>query len=412
MSYSVRNSIILALILILFGGGGYLWLHLKFSPKTGSLIEQLDEKEKTLAELEKATSDYEYLREELYKVSTQYEYFPKLLPPESAIQGTYRYLDKLSTGRASFNYDFKFSGVKRENGAIRASYFLSGEGKFANIANFIFRLENGKPIYKIDNVSFKKKPSKGKDISDDVTVSMQITGIFSDNKDQTDTEVSTMFEKALIFPGMRLKILQETEHTEMQYHKVQSGETLKKIAQKYFGSTKNWRDIYELNRFSLKSPHMIYVGQSLKIREKKVDDYFMIHEVQPGETLRSLAEKYFGNENAWRDIYRWNQDRIENQIPDDILTNYDPFQPLILSQLPPNVDGLLNVDQAKLVALTNKSAFILDQKGVMQEMKVGSKVYLGYLSKIDLNRGRVMFELNKGGIYSTAVLDLAADGRN
>ena len=71
------------------------------------LIDQVTNKETTLAELEAATADYEYFREELYKTQTQIEYFPKLLPPESAIQGTYRYLDKLSTRRASFNYDFR-----------------------------------------------------------------------------------------------------------------------------------------------------------------------------------------------------------------------------------------------------------------------------------------------------------------
>ena len=387
-------------------------MHLKFNTDTGSLLEQVESKEKTLADLEKATADYEYFKDELYKVTAQYEYFPKLLPPESAIQGTYRYLDKLSTRRASFNYDFKFSGIKRENGAIKATYLLTGEGEFANIANFIYRLENGKPIYRIDNLSFKRKASRGKDVSDFVTVSMQLTGLFSDQNDQSDSEISKMFEKALIYPGMRLKVLQESQHTEMQYHTVASGETLKKISQKYFGTSSKWEVIYNLNRSRLKSPHMIFVGQRLKIMEKSVDDYFMIHEVQTGETLRSIAEKYLGDENAWRDLYKWNQDRIENQIPDDILTNYDPFKPLILSQLPPNLEGLLNVDQAKLVALTNKSAFIIDQKGNMSEMKVGSKVYLGYLSKIDLTRGKVIFEMNKGGIYSTAVLNLANSGRN
>lgn len=412
MSYSVRNSIILALILVLFAGGGYSWLHFTFNKNTGGLLEQVVAKEKTLADLETAKADYDYFQEELYKVTTQFQYYPKLLPPESAIQGTYRYLDKLSTRRASFDYDFRFAGIKRGNGAIQATYLLTGEGKFSNIANFIYRLENGKPIYKIDKLNFKRKTTRGKETSDHVTVSMQLTGLFSDKKDQTDSEISRMFEKALVFPGMRLKILQDSQHTEMQYHTVRSGETLKKISKRYFGSTSKWQEIFKLNQPRLKNPHKIFVGQSLKIKEKTVDDYFMIHEVKPGETLRSLAEQYLGDENSWRELYKWNQDRIENQIPDDILTNYDPFKPLILSKLPPNVNGLINVNRSKLVALTNKSAFIQDQQGVMKEMKVGNKVYLGYLSKIDLDKGKVIFELNKGGIFSTAVLNLANTERN
>ena len=394
------------------GGGGYGFLHLKFEKNNEGLISQVTEKETRLTELQAALDDYEYFREELYKVKTQFEYFPKLLPPESAIQGTYRYLDKLSTRRASFNYDFKFNGITRASGAIKATYLLTGEGKFSNIANFIYRLENGKPIYRIENLNFKRKVTRGFEQSDDVQVSMVLTGLFSDRAEQTDDEISRMFDKALIFPGMRLKILQESQHTEMQYHTIRAGETLKKISQIYFGTTNKWRDIYNLNRGKLKSPHMIFVGQRLKIKEKQVDDYFMIHEVRPGETLRSLAEQYMGDENAWRDLYRWNQDRIENQIPDDILTTYDPFKPLILSKLPPNIEGRVNVAGSKVIALTNKVAFIMDQEGRLKEMKVGDKVYMGYLSRIDLTRGRVIFNMNKGGIYSTEVLTLANTGRN
>ncbi len=412
MSYSVRNSIILALIFIIFGGGGYAWLHFKFTTKTVSMLEEVVEKENTLAGLEASMVDYEYLQEELYKTTAQFEYFPKLLPPESAVQGTYRYLDKLSTRRASFNYDFRFTGIKRENGAIKASYTLTGVGKFANIANFIYRLENGKPIYKIGSLNFKRKLARGTEKRGLVEVSMQLTGLFNDNKDQTDSEIARMFEKSLVYPGMRVKILQESQHKQMQYHTVRAGETLKLIAKQLLGSTGRWREIYRLNQSRVKNPHMIYVGQKLKIVEKTVEDYFIIHEVRLGETLRSLAEQYFGDENRWRDIYKWNQDRIENQIPDDILTNYDPFRPLVLASLPPNIYNRVNVDRSKLIALTSKSAFIQDQKGELKEMKVGDKIYLGFLSRIDLNNGKVIFNLNKGGIYSTATLNLANTGRN
>ncbi|MEA3287919.1 MAG: LysM peptidoglycan-binding domain-containing protein [Candidatus Marinimicrobia bacterium] len=412
MSYSVRNSIILTLILIVFAGGGYLWLYLKFESNIGSLTNQVTNKEKTLAELESATADYEYFKDELNKTTIQLEYFPKLLAQESAIQGTYRYLDKLSTRRASFKYDFRFVGVKPEAGALKASYVLTGEGKFSNIANFIYRLENGKPIYKIESLTVKRKTTRGREIEDLVEVNMQLTGLFSDGNGQSDSEVSRMFEKALIIPGMRLKILQESEHTEMQYHTIQAGETLKKIAEDQLGNAASWREIYDLNRPLIKNPHLIYRGQSLKIMEKIIDDYYVYHEVKPGETLRSLADQYLGDEDNWREINKWNQDKIQNQIPDDILTNYDPFKPLVLTKLPPNLADLLNVAQAKLVALTNRSAFIQDQKGIMRSLQVGDKVYLGYLMKIDLNRGKVTFNMNKGGIYSTTTLNLVNAGKD
>lgn len=37
-----------------------------------------------------------------------------------------------------------------------------------------------------------------------------------------------------------------------------------------------------------------------------------VHEVQPGDTLSHIALKYYGNANAWRQIYEANKDAIKN----------------------------------------------------------------------------------------------------
>jgi len=46
---------------------------------------------------------------------------------------------------------------------------------------------------------------------------------------------------------------------------VQKGDTLQKISQKFFGTTKKWYKIYEANRDTLKSPDRVYPGQTLNI---------------------------------------------------------------------------------------------------------------------------------------------------
>ena len=40
------------------------------------------------------------------------------------------------------------------------------------------------------------------------------------------------------------------------------------------------------------------------------------HWVQPGETLYSIARRYYGNENQWRKIYYANEKRLSD--PDNI----------------------------------------------------------------------------------------------
>jgi len=52
---------------------------------------------------------------------------------------------------------------------------------------------------------------------------------------------------------------------EMQQYSVQKGDTLQKISQKFYGTTKKWNKIYEANKSVLKAPDKIYPGQKINI---------------------------------------------------------------------------------------------------------------------------------------------------
>ncbi len=50
-----------------------------------------------------------------------------------------------------------------------------------------------------------------------------------------------------------------------QYHVVVKGDTLSKIAEKYYGDPSLYPKIFEANRDILKNPDLIRVGQKLRI---------------------------------------------------------------------------------------------------------------------------------------------------
>ncbi|MGH9367614.1 MAG: LysM peptidoglycan-binding domain-containing protein [Thermoanaerobaculia bacterium] len=50
-----------------------------------------------------------------------------------------------------------------------------------------------------------------------------------------------------------------------QWHEVQKGETLSKIAQKYYGDASLYPKIFEANRDTIKDPNLIRIGQKLRI---------------------------------------------------------------------------------------------------------------------------------------------------
>jgi len=55
------------------------------------------------------------------------------------------------------------------------------------------------------------------------------------------------------------------EYDATQYHEVVAGDTLSKIAEKYYGDRNLYMNIFEANKDILKDPNMIKVGQKLRI---------------------------------------------------------------------------------------------------------------------------------------------------
>jgi nucleoid-associated protein YgaU len=54
-----------------------------------------------------------------------------------------------------------------------------------------------------------------------------------------------------------------TEAPACEEYKVQKGDTLQKISEKFYGTTKRWHKIFEANKDKIKAPDKIRVGQTI-----------------------------------------------------------------------------------------------------------------------------------------------------
>lgn len=109
-------------------------------------------------------------------------------------------------------------------------------------------------------------------------------------------------------------------------------------------------------------------------------------------------------------VYFSNNDRfyVKNFTENSLVPNpvYDIFFPLIRNEIPPNKEGLLDVQSASLLALIPDGAFLVDANGNTYLLWEGDKVYLGYLTNINYQTNEVSFVLNKGGIIESVTLKL------
>ena len=68
----------------------------------------------------------------------------------------------------------------------------------------------------------------------------------------------------------QLQIAAATPEAQPQFYTVQSGDSLSKIAQEYYGDSNRYTEIFEANQPMLSNPDKIYPGQTLRIPSQKL----------------------------------------------------------------------------------------------------------------------------------------------
>jgi hypothetical protein len=157
-----------------------------------------------------------------------------------------------------------------------------------------------------------------------------------------------------------------------------------------------FNDVYRLiyaieQRKELKKISFLTLGNLIRTDEEGIPLFLVSFELN--------AQVYFSSDNRFAPA-----ESVENNLTTGLI--YDAFYPLIRNEIPPNIDELLDVQGARLLALIPEGAFVADTKGNTYLIWEGEQVYLGYLTKIDYNNSAVSFILNKGGIIEKVTLEL------
>lgn len=142
---------------------------------------------------------------------------------------------------------------------------------------------------------------------------------------------------------------------------------------------------------NLKKVVNVELSSNVKVNEDGVPLYLV--------NFKFLAKVYFSTDDRFSF-----KGGIENSLEPN--PAYDIFYPLVRNEIPPNNDGLLDVQSAQLLALIPDGAFLSDASGNTYLLWEGDKVYLGYLTNIDYQNNRVNFVLNKGGVIENMSLQL------
>ena len=266
------------MLLVILGVGGYFLLF-HYPSQAKAITKRVKALDVQLQNTPDLINQYNEASLQLNDMEKRWSGRTKDIPTYDATSQTYAYLNRIMDLSGFVKMDMIFTGVQKKTNYGFNIYSLKGEGLFENLYRFLWYIENGRRLYKINAITLKGNPVKEKE----------------------DEEAVTM----VVF--------------EIELHAFFT--SLPELA-----SSIGWRD--------------------------------------------SIASAPVGN----------------------------PFLAAIAADLPPNTRGLVEVERSDLKAIIPGKAFVLDQTGVMRSLTEGDEVYLGYVSRIFPEQGRVEFTLNKAGI--------------
>ncbi len=149
MNYGLRNTLILALVLMVLFGAGRLFVHYTFSSALEDLREEKQQKEQMLSEVSEMAVLYDqsvmgHAREVFIR-----DNHPKELFADPNTGMLYDYIRQLNQGISftELNYNVQDSVIHDHHGVVRM--MVNGEGAYRNFYNFIHRIENSRPIIHI-----------------------------------------------------------------------------------------------------------------------------------------------------------------------------------------------------------------------------------------------------------------------
>lgn len=281
MSYALRNSLILLVVLILFVGGGWSYFYFVQIPEIESLEEQVEAKSQELREKREIASRYPTVLEQFENATFFINNFDKTLYPDSNEDRVFDFMNNLNTGNSYTDFSFSFSDSTAQDQYGVMTMNISGEGFYRYLVNFIRKMEYSKPLNKISN--------------------LDITPI---------------------------------------------------------------NDLENYGRVSFNFTLNSYYDRATEF----------------GSPTMDIANTTFSS-------------------------LHNPFFPLI-REIEPNEENLTDIEASELLALSSNRAFLLDQTGQLQKIRLGEQVYLGSLTNINLSEGSATFQLNKGGIIERITLEV------
>jgi hypothetical protein len=169
MQYSLRNTIILAVLLLLILSA-FVIVNTKLKNERDQFKGQLDSSRSELEDLKRRNPDYNdivRLERELQELLVKAEKTSKIIPKENNPSLTYLYLLDICDRHCpdiDFDFDFTGSGNTDEDNVLYNGYELTGEANIQSLYSFIYQIENQIMFNAIESIDISEVEEREENI--------------------------------------------------------------------------------------------------------------------------------------------------------------------------------------------------------------------------------------------------------
>ena len=193
MSYALRNSIVIGVLLVLALGVGIYWIEMRWVEQIDVLEAREKELRGDLKNINAMLSIYDSTLATLNRLKDRWQARRQIVPAKDNPARTLAYLYEL-LNPLSVNFDFLHKGDNDEASYSVNTYALQGEGRFKDIYAFIWQLEHGRRFHTVDLLQLEYSESGG-----------------GKRSDKWDWTTFKMIFRAYFEPGSRVEDLPATE---------------------------------------------------------------------------------------------------------------------------------------------------------------------------------------------------------
>lgn len=164
MSYALRNTIILIVVLVALLGSGWGYIHFVQEKKITQMENNLRQKKQKLQNDKGIANQYDEVVTKYAKKRIQLKKFSKTIPTSLTVSSLYAYLNRVRPASSDLMINFTSlksqKEKKKDYGIVRAN--LSGQGRYLDLYRLIKNIETSSPIVKVKKLvinSIGKKKS-------------------------------------------------------------------------------------------------------------------------------------------------------------------------------------------------------------------------------------------------------------